>query len=41
MARPMVKNTCSWITSDDKPAGMPSFDAEKEQSELATPIARP
>ena len=29
-----MKNTCSWITSDDSPAGMPSLHAEEQQAEL-------
>src|SRR6202171_1890414 len=41
MARPMVKNTCTWITSDERPAGMPSFIPRNSKPNWKTPIARP
>ena len=34
-ARPIVKNTCIWMTSDDSPAGIPSLMPEEQQAELA------
>src|SRR6266542_6424560 len=37
----IVKNTCSWITSDESPAGMPSFMPRKSSPNWQTPIAKP
>ena len=41
IARPMVKKTWSWITSDDRPAGMPSFMPRNSNPNWNTPIAKP
>ena len=40
-ASPMVKNTCTWITSDDSPAGMPSFIPRNSRPNWHTPMAKP
>ena len=40
-ASPIVKNTCSWITSDESPAGMPSFIPRNRSPNCSTPIATP
>ncbi len=40
-ARPIVKNTCNWMTSDDSPAGMPSFMPMNSRPNWTTPIAKP
>ena len=40
-ARPIVKNTCIWITSDDSPAGMPSLMPRNSRPNWQTPIAKP
>ncbi len=41
MPRPIVKNTCTWITSDDSPAGIPSFMPRNSRPNWNTPIASP
>ena len=41
MPRPIVKNTCTWITSDDSPAGIPSFMPRNSSPNWNTPIAKP
>ena len=41
MPRPIVKNTCTWITIDDSPAGMPSFMPRNSRPNWKTPMARP
>ena len=33
-ARPIVKNTWNWMTSEDRPGRHPELHAEKEQAEL-------
>ncbi len=30
-----MKNTCIWITSDERPAGIPSLKPEEQEPELA------
>src|SRR6202047_2262021 len=41
MARPMVKNTCTWMISDERPAGMPSLIPRNSRPNWKTPIASP
>ena len=41
MPSPMVKNTCTWMTSDDSPAGMPSFMPRNSRPNWHTPMATP
>jgi hypothetical protein len=37
----MVKNTWSWITTDDSPAGMPSAMPRNSSPNWKTPMASP
>ncbi len=39
--KPIVKNTCTWMTSDESPAGMPSFMPRNRSPNWHTPIAKP
>ena len=41
MPSPIVKNTCTWMTSDDSPAGMPSFMPRNSRPNWQTPMATP
>src|SRR6266566_3833872 len=41
MARPMVKNTCTWMISEERPAGMPSLIPRNSRPNWKTPIASP
>ncbi len=41
MASPMVKNTCTWITSDASPGEIWPFMATNNRPNWPTPISRP